>query len=79
MVSWTVGGASVVTGTAGGFDSGVGTTRVGAVGCTTGEEVGFSEGFSEGFSDGFSEGFSEGFSVGFSGAGVVLVTLTMVE
>jgi hypothetical protein len=45
--------------------------RVDAVGCTTGDEVGFSEGFSEGFSDGFSEGFS--------GAGFVLVTLTTVE
>lgn len=37
---------SVVTGTAGGFDSGVGTTRVGAVGCTMGEELGSSVGFS---------------------------------
>jgi hypothetical protein len=59
MVSYTVGGASVVTGTAGGLDSGVGTIRVGAVGCTTGEELGA--------------------SVGFSGAGFVLVTLTMAE
>lgn len=61
----------MVTGTAGGLDSGVGTTRVGAVGCTTGEELGSSVGISEGFSDGFSDGFS--------GAGFVLVTLTMVE
>ena len=29
----------MVTGTAGGVDSGVGTMRVGAVGCTTGEDV----------------------------------------
>jgi hypothetical protein len=29
----------VVTGTAGGLDSGVGTIRVGAVGCMIGEEV----------------------------------------
>jgi hypothetical protein len=28
---------------------------------------------------GISEGFSDGFSDGFSGAGFVLVTLTMVE
>jgi len=41
--------------------------RVDAVGCTTGDEVGFSEGFSDGFSEGFS------------GAGFVLVTLTTVE
>jgi hypothetical protein len=49
----------VVTGIAGGLDSGVGTIRVEAVGCTTGEDVGC--------------------SVGFSGAGFVLVTLTIVE
>ena len=36
----------MVTGTAGGLDSGVGTISVGAVGCTTGEDVGCSVGFS---------------------------------
>lgn len=40
VVSWTGGGGCVVTGTAGGFvTTGGGTSRLGAVGWTIGEEV----------------------------------------